>query len=361
MPTSINLIRLSFCGPSDVLKEIEIGREVVNQWNRNHSEGYSLWVHDKHWSSDAHPEMGDRPQAIINSQIIDNSDIIVAIFWRRFGSPTGIAGSGTEEEIRRATRLGKKAMVYFSDREAIAGSINQAQFDLLWQFRQNLRTNFEGLCWNFASHAFFKKEFERHLAHALMDFRSAPTSISQPKASEAANQTIHGNHNIQAGGDVSFFQNPPAIKNIIERREGSVSPSDLRQIQLWIEELVESTVGMARKQAFAMWSERFKNRFDIDKREELASEKMTGAHDWFIEQRAILKRRLKTKLPEEWRRSRIVAIKAAMTNMQKQKEVYYPEIAQRLRIRKPFVSLKDLTKKDLERVYTLVLRDAGET
>lgn len=40
------------------------------------------------------------------------------------------------------------------------------------------------------------------------------------------------------------------------------------------------------------------------------------------------------------------------------KETYYPEITRRLRIAPPLRSLPDLTKVDLERVYTLVLGDA---
>jgi len=39
-------------------------------------------------------------------------------------------------------------------------------------------------------------------------------------------------------------------------------------------------------------------------------------------------------------------------------ETYYPELARRLRMKRAFISLKDITKRDLERVYGLVLRDA---
>ena len=40
---------------------------------------------------------------------------MVGIFNARFGSPTGVADSGTEEEIRRCIKNGKKVMVYFAD------------------------------------------------------------------------------------------------------------------------------------------------------------------------------------------------------------------------------------------------------
>ena len=42
-----------------------------------------------------------RPQGIINKQI-GEYDIFIGMMWKRFGTPTGKAGSGTEEEFRLA-------------------------------------------------------------------------------------------------------------------------------------------------------------------------------------------------------------------------------------------------------------------
>jgi hypothetical protein len=62
-----------------------------------------------------------------------------------------------------------------------------------------------------------------------------------------------------------------------------------------------------------------------------------------------------------WRRKRIGAIKAAMNEMGVTNETYYPMLAQRLRMKKRFTSLNDLTKRDLDRVNDLALRDARGT
>ena len=67
------------------------------------------------------PAMGDRPQAIINKQVLANCDLLVAVFWTRIGSPTGVAVSGTVEEIQEHLNAGKPAMIYFSS----AGSAGQ--------------------------------------------------------------------------------------------------------------------------------------------------------------------------------------------------------------------------------------------
>ena len=127
---------------------------------------------------------------------------------------------------------------------------------------------------------------------------------------------------------------------------------------MWIEELAEGEVGINRKAAFGKWGKIFLNTFSLDKREELLSTQMGDVKAWFIQQRAIQTRGQKTKAPDEWRRKRIGAIKAAMNQMGATNETYYPDLARRLRMKKPFISLNDLTKRDLDRVYSLVLRNA---
>jgi hypothetical protein len=353
MTKPIDLVKLSFCGPSDVMKEIAIAQDVVKQWNLHHGEARGFWIKHQHWSSDSHPEMGDRPQAIINRQVIDDSDIIVAIFWQRFGSPTGVAASGTEEEIRRATRLDKKVMVYFSDLESVAGPADLAQAQMLADFRRNLREKRQGLYGTFSSRDQFRNDFARNLAHAINKLRPQATN-----AAVAPTQSIEGDGNVQIGGDLNLFATPPVLKTVVERRPGAVSSAEARQLQLWIEELSESTMGATRDRAFGMWWQRFKNRFEVEKYEELMSSAMPEVKEWFVTQRAIQKRGLKTKLPDDWKKERIISIKAAMRQMGRDKEDYYPEIAQRLKIKGRFTSLNDLSKKDMERAYTLVRRDA---
>jgi hypothetical protein len=154
------------------------------------------------------------------------------------------------------------------------------------------------------------------------------------------------------------FTKPPKIKNVVEPPPGSVSPAELQQIQAWIEELAEETVGKSRNDAYAMWGSRFKNKFKVAKREQLPSIRMSEVEQWHKQQRAIQTRGLKSKAPDEFRSKRIAAIKAARRQMGVSNETYYPALAKRFRIKKEFASLKNLTKRDLERFCTMVMRDA---
>lgn len=352
--SAINLIKLALCAPGDVQKELAIAQEVIHEWNLQHAESYDFWVKYQHWSTDSSPDLSDRPQAVINRQIIDESDVIVAIFWSRFGTPTGAAGSGTEEEIRRGLKLGRRVLVYFSDLEPLPAKAETKQLERLWSFRQELQA--KGLCWQFSAREQFRRDFARHLAKTLSEFASPKSQSSHPGFS----QTIIGDNNFQAARDLNVFQQSPKIKKVIEKSEGSVSPKERHQIQTWITELAEGEVGLTRDEAFSMWWSRFKNRFGVDKYEELPSSQLGDAEKWFRQQRAIQTRSQKRKAPEYWRRDRITAIKSAMTRMGVSKEIYYPQVAQRLKMKKPFLSLKNLTKRDLDRVYSMALRDAKE-
>lgn len=351
MKASFSLLKLTLCGPGDVAKEIQIAQEVITAWNLQHGEPRGLFLKHQHWSTDTHPDLRDRPQGVVNGQIIDDADIIVAVFWSRFGTPTGRADSGTQEEIERGVRLGRKVMVYFSDLEPMPADAQSEQIERLTRFRQELRPR--GLCDSFRSRQQFRELFTRHLALAVNGISATVKPVKAPRP----RQTVKGNGNTVVGGDYTVINERPVVRPVIERPAGSLTNAEQTQVKDWITELAEGTARMSRQRAFQMWWQRFKNRMQVTKYEELESTRMPEAEAWFREQRAIQMRGLKTKVPDLWRNSRMGAIKAAMKDMGRTNEDYYPELAARLKMRKPFASLTELTKTDLERVYTMVLRD----
>ncbi len=142
MPETIQLFRILLAAPSDVTEEHALVEEAINDWNVPHGDGAGARMELMNWRTHAHPEAGRPPQALINRQFADRADVVIAIFWRRLGSPTGTAASGTAEEIERARRRGKKVMVYFSQRlgteKEPPDSREQARME---RFRQKLGEN----------------------------------------------------------------------------------------------------------------------------------------------------------------------------------------------------------------------------
>jgi len=205
----------------------------------------------------------------------------------------------------------------------------------------------------------FLAEIKATLANVRMpkERRTRKGIASTPASQQASaiHQEIHGDGNIQS---MNVFTTPPVIKKVIERRSGSLSSSECLQVKAWIEALAEGTVGIPRQQAYGKWWGHFKSALHVEKYEELPSVRMGEAERWYRMQRAKQTSGLKAKAPDEWRRERITAIKAAMGQLGVTKENYYPDLSRRLKMKKPFVSVKDLTKRDLQRVYNLVLGDA---
>jgi hypothetical protein len=118
VPQTITLYRIFLAAPSDVTEELVVVEGIVRDWNLQHGQGRGVRVELVNWRTHTRPATGKRPQAIVNKQAFDLCDIVIAIFWSRFGTPTRRAKSGTEEEIQRGIKQRKPVLVYFSDRPA---------------------------------------------------------------------------------------------------------------------------------------------------------------------------------------------------------------------------------------------------
>src|SRR5206468_6654815 len=99
MSYTATVVKVMIASPSDVPQERRLARDVIEEWNAIHAEDRGIVLMPVGWETHSSPEMGDRPQAIINRQLLRNSDLLIAVFWTRLGSPTGAAQSGTVEEI----------------------------------------------------------------------------------------------------------------------------------------------------------------------------------------------------------------------------------------------------------------------
>jgi hypothetical protein len=357
MNPKIQIIRVTLCAPGDVTKELSVVAQEIEEWNRLNWDATNCGIKLRHWRTDAVPDLSERPQGVINQQLIDDSDLIVAIFWSRLGTPTGVASSGTEEEVRRAVAKGIRTFLYFSKLEPIPADADSAQLSKVENFRAEMIS--KGLAWSFQSRPRLKEDFRKHLAEFMHEMISSFSIKAPVRRKKPASISQSGNGNSQIVGNVTtIFQRPPIIRNVVERAAGSITPAEQNQVSEWIDSLVENMSGMTRSEAYAHWWSRLKNGFKVKKYEDLKSEQMDAIKEWQTQQLAIVKSERRTKAPDTWRRDRIAAIKAAMNSMKKVKEEYYAELSDRLNMKRGFVSLTKLTKTDLERVYRMVLSDS---
>ena len=133
------VFNVMIASPSDVEFERSIIREVIYDWNVVHSVKERIVLLPVDWESHSSPEMGERPQAIINKQTVDKCDLLVAVFGTRIGTETGEYPSGTVEEIERHVALGKPAMLYFSKQLGDSEKFDIDQYAKLDKLKENYK------------------------------------------------------------------------------------------------------------------------------------------------------------------------------------------------------------------------------
>jgi Domain of unknown function (DUF4062) len=116
MSFSSETFRVLIASPSDLAEERQAATDAINEWNAQHAAAESVVLLPVKWETHALPETGQRPQQAINRQLVQECDILVGMFWTKLGTATGVAESGTVEEVNQFVIAGKKAMLYFSSR-----------------------------------------------------------------------------------------------------------------------------------------------------------------------------------------------------------------------------------------------------
>ncbi|MHC4113032.1 MAG: DUF4062 domain-containing protein [Planctomycetota bacterium] len=165
MSYSANVYNAMIASPGDVAKEKQLAREVILEWNDLHSEQTKIVLLPISWETHSSPELGDRPQAIINKQVLKDADLLIGIFWTRIGTPTGKAESGTLEEIQEHVKADKPTMIYFSNQPVLPDSIDQEQYAKLKDFKESMQE--KGLYHEYDTLAKFKDDLYRHLVMTI--------------------------------------------------------------------------------------------------------------------------------------------------------------------------------------------------
>jgi hypothetical protein len=97
-------LRVFVASPGDVVVERQALAKVISELNLTLSilaPETALSLELIRWETHVAPGLGDDAQAVVNEDI-DDYDVFIGIMWRRFGTPTKRAGSGTHEEFQRA-------------------------------------------------------------------------------------------------------------------------------------------------------------------------------------------------------------------------------------------------------------------
>ncbi len=178
MPVNVAAYRVLIASPSDLVRERQVMREVMHEWNEQHTTEYHVSFQPVMWEFAAIPEMGNRPQAILNRQLGD-SDMLVGAFWTRIGTPTGVDISGTVEEINRFREGSKSVLLYFSNRSLPPSKIDHEQYAQVKKFHE--LCNQEGLTQSFSTIEGLREHLKRHLTGIAKDLKGTDSLIAASK------------------------------------------------------------------------------------------------------------------------------------------------------------------------------------
>jgi hypothetical protein len=165
MAYQATVIPIMIASPGDVYEEREVLREVIHMWNYVHSAKTQVMLTPAGWETHTSPELGARPQELINSRVLEDCDLLVGVFWTRLGTPTGEAESGTVEEIEKHLAAGKPVMIYFSSKPVAPESIDPDQYKALKNFKAKCQEL--GLIEHFENIIDLKDKFTRQLQLCL--------------------------------------------------------------------------------------------------------------------------------------------------------------------------------------------------
>lgn len=181
--SNLQRLHLVVASPSDVQTERDAVETVAAELNDTIGDLLHVELKVHRWETDAFPDFDPNgAQSVIDKVLkIEDCDILVGIFWKRFGTPTSTGETGTQHEIRTAYNawLQKKSpaiMLYFS---AVPYTVDTpaeaAQVTSVVQFKQ-MAAEWGGLWWRYDSPEQFETLLRGHLTQRLKLLRrpSAP-------------------------------------------------------------------------------------------------------------------------------------------------------------------------------------------
>ncbi len=162
MPLNYTHYNVVVSCPSDMNSSRSIVEETVRKANEQYGTLLNCHLEVKYWSKDVLFTNGN-PQELINRGIIDNADLVIALFGEKLGTPTVKAESGTVEEIKEMIEKGKDTIVCFSDKNITFNTSNSKMQIKEWIRLQDFKENYQGLYVSFKTNEELAKGLENQI------------------------------------------------------------------------------------------------------------------------------------------------------------------------------------------------------
>jgi hypothetical protein len=184
------IVRVFIASPGDVHLERDEACKVIHNWNAAHSIARSVIVEPVRVESHSRAVQGGHPQDLINGQLLERCDLLLAILWSRIGTPTAKDLSGTIQEIREfaGDKGANKVLLFFCDRD-ISNSADLDQVQAVRTFKERVRQ--EGLYVQYTEVSDFANLFRQQLEMAMNDLLGTDDFKSMSNTTERQPELLH--------------------------------------------------------------------------------------------------------------------------------------------------------------------------
>lgn len=170
---SLRVFKIVIASPGDVAAERKAAERIINEVSRHYATSQGVILSTWRWEVDSYPGFHAKgPQGLIDELMeIEKADLVVGIFWKRFGTPTTDSASGAEHELIKAWNACRingqpQVMVYFNQAKASPTTPEEVkQWGAVLEFKERFPR--EGMWWNYTGTQEFKKYFQNHLQNYL--------------------------------------------------------------------------------------------------------------------------------------------------------------------------------------------------
>lgn len=246
--TYLRQLKVVIASPSDVMKERQALIPVIDDVNNSEAEDLGLTLKTLRWETDAYPGFHlDGPQGLVDQILnIKHCDILIGIFWKRFGTPT--ADGFSEHEIYAAYEAWRKngkphIMLYFNQKEYFPKNSEVAQQQTaVLKFKE--KPPKEGLYWEYKGSVQFEKLVRAHLRKYIRtEFKKEEF---QPGSRPQNNQWLRdggtGDAVYDTGPDLSFGQITSSHEKV---KEIEITPIKPQTVSTSV--IVDGTISSAKQ------------------------------------------------------------------------------------------------------------------
>jgi hypothetical protein len=188
-----------------------------------------------------------------------------------------------------------------------------------------------------------------------------PPPIDSPQVIQA----VSGNGNMVAGRDLNIRTERVVRKTVVQTDPGGrhISNTTARKIQDLVKDYIDihMTAGKdTQRAAQRIWSS-LKSEFNVTSYKEIPAPDSDRAIQWLQAQVAMARPKIRRMAPDKWKESLYKPIYARAGELGISKDDLYLLAQERLALKKPIRSLKELTQRDLQRLHHVMIYEVKKS